>query len=523
MANSRSDDKDRTRGAAWREGAERAQAYYQQRRITIDPITRLEGHGKIDIILDERGDVEHAYFQIPELRGFEKFAQGRLSEDMPQITSRICGVCPTAHHMAATKTLDDLYKVDPPVVAKKIRELVYSIFMAEDHALHFYFLGGPDFVVGPTAPAAERNILGVVDRVGVEAGKKVIAMRRELRELIGLAGGKVIHPVLGLPGGVAKPITAEEQKRFQAVANEAVEFGKFTLDLFRNVVLKNSDYVDLIVSDAFTHRTYYMGLVDDQNRVNFYDGLIRVVSPLGKEVAKFHTRDYLDHVAEHVEPWSFVKFCYLKQVGWIGFKEGEYSGVFAVAPLARLNAADGMATPVAQEAYEEFFETLGGKPVHHTLATHWARVVELIYAAERMKQLADDPELTRPHVRTLPREKPREGMGVVEAPRGTLFHHYQTDERGVITMANLIVATQNNAARIAMSVEKAAKGLISRGNVTDGILNKVEMAFRAYDPCHACATHSLPGSMPLLVRVCDRRGQTLATLRRDMDGSVHRD
>lgn len=492
-------------------------------RITIDPITRLEGHGKIEIFLDDAGKVSRAYFQVPELRGFEKFAVGRPAEEMPQITSRICGVCPTAHHMASTKALDDLYKVDPPPAAKKIRELVYSIFMAEDHALHFYFLGGPDFVVGPEAPRAERNVLGVIAKVGVDVGKKVIAMRRRLRDLIALAGGKPIHPVLGLPGGVAKRITAEMQKQFQEVAAEAVEFGQFTLQVFEDVVLKNTDYVSLILSDIYTHRTYYMGLVDDNNRVNFYDGRLRVVTPEGKEWKKFRPTEYLENIAEHVEPWSYVKFCYLKPVGWKGFTEGVESGIYSVAPLARLNASDSLATPLAQKAYEKFFSTLGGKPVHHTLANHWARVVELLYAAERMKELASDPQLTDANIRTLPTETPREGIGVVEAPRGTLIHHYQTDERGVIEMANLIVATQNNAARIAMSVEKAAKGLISGKNVPEGVLNKVEMAFRAYDPCHGCATHSLPGSMPLLIRVRDQLGNTLATLRRDFDGSVHRE
>jgi F420-non-reducing hydrogenase large subunit len=515
--------KQETLKKTWEKGAAKANADYVRRRITIDPITRLEGHGKIEVFLDDAGEVERAYFQVPELRGFEKFAQGRLAEDMPQITSRICGVCPTAHHMAATKALDDLYKIDPPATAKKIRELIYSTFMTEDHALHFYFLGGPDFVVGPTAPAAERNVLGVIAKVGVEVGKKVIAMRRRLRELIALAGGKVVHPVLGLPGGVAKRVRAKDQKQFKEVAAEAVEFAQFTLELFENVVMKNTDYVKLITSDNFTHRTYYMGLVDGNNCVNFYDGMIRVVTPEGKEYAKFRPQDYLQYVAEHVEPWSYVKFCYLKPVGWKGFTEGAESGIYSVAPLARLNAADGMATPLAQKAYEKLFTTLGGKPDHHTLANHWARVVELLYAAERMKELADDPGLTDPDVRALTSATPEEGIGVVEAPRGTLFHHYQTDEKGVIQKANLIVATQNNAARIAMSVEKAAKGLISAQNVSEGVLNMVEMAFRAYDPCHACATHSLPGSMPLVLRVRDRQGGTVATLRRDLDGSLHRE
>ncbi|HEU5171635.1 MAG TPA: Ni/Fe hydrogenase subunit alpha [Gemmatimonadales bacterium] len=495
----------------------------ERRRIVIDPVTRLEGHGKIDIILDEGGQVERAYFQVPELRGFEKFAEGRPAEDMPQITSRICGVCPTAHHMASTKALDDLYRVAPPPAARKIRELLYAAFMAEDHALHFYFLGGPDFVVSPQAPAAERNVLGVIATVGLETGRRVITMRRRLREILALVGGKAVHPVFGLPGGVARGVSADEQAEMIRTADDAVEFGRFTLDVFRSVVLANPGYVELIRSDTFTHRTHYMGLVDERNRVNFYEGTVRVVGPDGAEGARFGAREYLDYIAEHVEPWSYVKFCYLKPLGWKGFVEGADSGVYCVAPLARLNVADGMATPLAQAAYEEFFATLGGRPVHHTLANHWARVVELLYAAERLRELAADPEIVSPDIRVLPSATPTQGMGVVEAPRGTLFHHYETDERGVIRRANLIVATQNNAARIAMSVEKAAKGLLSGREISEGLLNMVEMAFRAYDPCHGCATHALPGNMPLLVRLREHGGAVIATLRRDFDGSIHRD
>jgi len=490
------------------------------RRITIDPITRLEGHGKIEIFLNGQGNVERAFFQVPELRGFEKFAQGRPAEEMPQITSRICGVCPTAHHMASTKALDALYRVEPPPAAKKIRELFYSCFVVEDHALHVYFLGGPDFIVGPTAPPAERNVLGVIAKVGVEAGRKVIGMRRKLREVMAALGGKPVHPVLGLPGGVAKRVSAAEQEKIKLVAKEAVEFGAFTLETFRKLVLASGEYVDLIKSDAYTHRTYYMGIVDRANKVNFYDGSIRIVSPAGGEWGRFAPEKYLDYIAEHVEPWSYVKFAYLKPLGWKGFSEGAESGVYCVAPLARLNAAEGMATPLAQEAYQEYFATLGGRPVHHTLANHWARVIELLYAAERLQELADGPEITSTEIRALPTETPHEGIGVVEAPRGTLIHHYQSDEKGLITRANMIVATQNNAARMAMSVEKAAKGLISGGTVSEGLLNMVEMAFRAYDPCNGCATHSLPGSMPLLIRVRGADGQVAATLRRDREGKV---
>jgi len=484
------------------------------KKITIDPITRLEGHGKIEIFLNDEGDCDRAYLQIPELRGFEKFCEGRPAEEMPRITPRICGVCPTAHHMASTKALDDLWKVEPTSAAKKIRELMYNAFLAEDHILHFFFLGGPDFVVGPQAPAGERNILGVIAKVGLEVGGKVIEMRKRLRGVIQTIGGKVIHPVCGLPGGVSKQITEEERKEFIDAAEYAVDFCKFALTIFDDIVLKNKEYVDLIVGDIYKHRTYYMGMVDENNKVNFYDGKIRVVDPNGKEFAKFKAQEYLDHIKEHVEPWTYVRFSYLKNIGWKGFVDGEESGVFRVAPLARLNVADGMTTPLAQEAYERMYEVLGGKPVHNTLAFHWARLVEALYASERVLELAHDPELTSPDIVNLPTEVPKEGIGIVEAPRGTLIHHYQTDDRGILTAVNLIVATQNNSAAINMSVEKAAKSLIHKGEVPDGILNMIEMAFRAYDPCNACATHSLPGRMPLEVNVYDCKGDLVRKLER---------
>lgn len=477
-------------------------------RITIDPITRLEGHGKVDIFLDDQGNVSNAFLQIPELRGFEKFAEGRLVEEMPRITPKICGVCPTTHHMASGKAVDAVYHVDPPPPAKKIRELINSAFMFEDHALHFYFLGGPDFVMGPDAPAAERNILGVIGKVGQETALKVISMRRRARKIITDLGGRVIHPVCNVPGGVSKGVTGELQEEYVQVARDAIDFAEFSLQLFADVVLENKGYVDLIVGDVYQHQTYYMGLVDGQNRVNFYDGDIRVVTPTGEEFAKFKASEYTDHIAEHVEPWSYIKFPFLKNVGWKGFVDGPDSGVYRVAPLARLNASDGMATPRAQAHHDKMYEVLGGKPAHNTLAYHWARLVEMLYAAERLLELAEDPDILDPNIRTLPTETPSEGVGVVEAPRGTLYHHYKTDERGVVAEANLIVATVNNSAAIAMSIERAAKGLIKNGNVNDGLLNMVEMAFRAYDPCMACATHAI-GKTPLVVTLRDKRGQVL--------------
>jgi len=485
------------------------------KRISIDPITRLEGHGKIDIFLNDEGEVANAYLQIPELRGFERFCVGRPAEDMPNLTNRICGVCPEAHHMASTKALDAVFHVDPPPTAKKLREMFYSIFYATDHTTHFYALGGPDFVVGPDAPPAQRNILGVVAKVGMDIAGKVLAMRRNGHHLIKMLSGRPVHPNWGLPGGVSRGINEEQREEIEKLGREAVEFAKFSLKIFEDVVLKDTKYkyVDIILSDAYTHRTYNMGTVDANNRVNFYDGKIRVTGPDGKEHAKYDCKDYRQYVAEHVEPWSYLKFPYLKKIGWKGFVDGVDSGVYKCTPLSRLNAADGMATPLAQAEYERMYKTLGGKPVHHTLATHWARLIELLYAAEHWVELATDPEITGGEYRVLPTETPTEGVGCVEAPRGTLTHHYTTDERGILTKVNLIVGTTNNNAPICMSVKKAAQGLIKKGQaVKESMLNMVEMAFRAYDPCFGCATHSLPGRMPLEVTIRGPQGEVLQRL-----------
>ena len=481
--------------------------------VTINPITRLEGHGKISIFLNEEGNVENAYFQVPELRGFEKFCEGRRVEEMPDITSRICGVCPEAHHLASTKTLDALFHVDPPPTAKKLRELLYSAFYVADHTTHFYILAGPDFVMGPAAPKAERNILGVIGKVGLEVGTSVIKHRSDALDVVAIIGGKRIHPACGLPGGVSKAINEEERARIEKIAESEVEFAKFSLKLFDQVVLQNKDYVNLILSDAYASKTYYMGTVDEQNHVNFYDGKIRVVDPEGKEFAKYNPKDYLEHIAEHVEPWTYLKYPYLKKIGWKGFVGGKDSGVYKATPLARLNVAEGMTTPIAQAEYKRMYETLGRKPIHSTLATHWARLVELTYASERLLQLSQDPDITNPNIRAIPTKTPDEGVGTVEAPRGTLIHHYKTDANGFVKDVNLIVATTNNHAAISMSIKQAAEGVIKKGDVSDGILNMVEMAFRAYDPCYACATHTLPGQMPLDIKIYSKERTLLYNIR----------
>jgi len=488
----------------------------QTEKISIDPITRLEGHGRIDLFLNEEGGLENAYMIIPELRGFEKFCEGRPVEEMPRITQRICGVCPIAHHVAAAKAGDAVYHVEPPPAGKKLRELLYSSFFIADHATHFYVLGGPDFVVGPDAPKAERNILGVVKKVGREVGSKVMKLIGDNHEVAKIIGGRYIHPVGALIGGMSKPITEDEQARIEEIARYSIEIAQFSLKLFDDAVLGNPEYLDMIQSDAFSHQTYYMGLVDENNHVNFYDGKVRVVDPDGKEFVKYGPEEYLDIIAEHVETWTYLKFPYLRQVGWKGFIDGKESGVYRASPLSRLNAADGMATPQAQAAYEKFYETMGGKPVHATLATHWARLIEILYAAERELELATDKEITSKDVRTIPTETPTEGIGIVEAPRGTLTHHYQTDERGLLTAVNLIVGTTNNYAAIDMSIKKAAQALVEPGKpVGDAVMNKIEMAFRAYDPCFGCATHAAPGKTPMIVRIFDHKREQVQEIRRD--------
>ena len=483
------------------------------RLIKIDPITRLEGHAKIHILLDKKGDVDEAYFQTVELRGFEKFCEGRPVEEMPNITTRICGVCPWNHHLASAKAADAVYSVDPPEAAKKIRELGYCAFFVHDHSTHFYALGGPDFIVGPGAPPSERNIAGVLKKVSVEAGRNVLKALRYAHEIEEIVGGRAIHPVFAVPGGVSRPLSESDCGKIQEMAKFLLDHSKFTVDIFEDTVLKNKKHFDLVTDDSYRLRTFYMGMVDDHGKMNLYDGRLRIIDPEGGQFALFEPREYLKHLSEHVESWTYLKFPYLKNVGWKGLTEGKNSGVYRVGPLARFNVADGIATPLAQAAYEKMFEILR-KPAHETLAYHWARVIETLYASERLLELAQDPDVRSDKVRTIPTATPKEGVGAIEAPRGTLIHHYRTDPEGIMQAVNLIVATTHNHAGICMSVKRAAQSLIRKGKADGEVLNMVEMAFRAYDPCLACATHTLPGKMPLEIDVYSPEKKLIKRMRR---------
>jgi F420-non-reducing hydrogenase large subunit len=489
----------------------------KEKKITIDPITRLEGHGKIEIFLDDKGNVSNAYLQVPELRGFERFCIGRHVQELPVLTNRLCGVCPAAHHIASTKALDAVFSAEPTPTAKKLRELFYMGQYTHSHIAHFYALAAPDFVLGPSAPANKRNVLGVVDAVGVPIGAEVIKHRSFGQKVQEIIGGRATHPVFGLPGGVSKQISEEERAQMEEMAKSCVEFGKFTVKLFHDVVLANKDYMGLVLNqDAYYLETYYMGMVDKNNKSNFYDGDIRVVDQKGKQVVKFKPSEYLDVIAEHVEPWTYMKMPFLKDVGWKGFVDGASSGIYRVGPLGRINVCEGYTTPLAQAEYEAFRKTVKDLgvtgPVHHTLAYHWARVIELQYATERMLELAKDKSITSDDIRG-PFNPPKEGVGICEAPRGTLIHHYASDKDGICTKINMIVATTNNYAAINTSVKQAAKALIKNHEVSPGLLNKVEMAFRCYDPCNSCGTHALSGGPALEVTVRKADGSVAKTLR----------
>jgi F420-non-reducing hydrogenase large subunit len=422
--------------------------------------------------------------------------------------------------MASGKALDEIWGVTPPPTALKIRELFYMAHFVHSHIAHFYALAAPDFIIGPTASPLERNIIGVIGKVGKEIVGEVIKQRRYAQEIQALLGGHQTHVVMNLPGGVRKGLTEQEREDVEKKAAGFIDFAKFTLQLFENVVLGNPDYVDLIKNGPYQLTLHSMGLVDKNNHVNFYDGKVRVVDTVGNEICKYDPRDYLEYIEEHVETWSYLKFPYLKQKGWKGLIDGQQSGLYQATPLARLNAADGMATPLANKEFSRMFDTFGTKPVHFTLAMHWARLIELLYAAERCHELACDPDITGKELRATLGKIVGEGVGTVEAQRGTLTHHYITDDKGITKKVNLIVGTTNNNGAICLSIKMAAMGLIKPGvEVTEGHLNQIEMAFRAYDPCFSCASHHLPGNMPLELRIHNSEGKIVRILKHKLNNN----
>ena len=484
------------------------------KKVCIDPITRLEGHGKIEIYLDDDGKAEDAVFQTPELRGFERFCKGRRAEDMPRITERICGVCPEAHHFASTKALDQAYNTEPTARARALRELIYNAYIFADHLLHLFYLGGPDFLTKPDTPKEKRNILGVIEEVGGDIAGEVIKHRKLGHRIIEIIGGHEIHPVNGIPGGVSKAIDEEELEEIQQASEECQEFTLTAADLLKEKVFGKDLYTSLAEDQNYSMDTYYMGLVDKNSKVSFYDGKVRVVDSRGEEFALAETGDALDLLEEHVEPWTYVKFPYLKEIGWKGFQAGPENGIFRVGPLARLNVSRGMKTENAQREYDNFTDYFGNETVNQTFAYHWARLVELVQAAERMVEISsDDKTVLKGDLRNIP-EEPGEGTGVIEAARGTLFHNYELDEDGIIKSANMIVPTTSNNAALSMSIQKTAEEIIDGKEIDDRILNQVERGFRPYDPCLACASHTVDGGLDIEVAIYKKDGELVDKFRR---------
>jgi F420-non-reducing hydrogenase large subunit len=444
--------------------------------INIQPVTRIEGHAKVAIHLDDSGNVVDTKVHVQALRGFEKFCEGRPVEEMPRIVCHICGICPWAHHLASAKAGDACFGVTPPPAAVKLRRLMQSIAYISDKILHFYFLAAPDFVIGPDADYSVRNVVGIV-QAAPEIAKKVVQMRQLGAQILEGFAGRAIHPTLALPGGVSKPMTETERQEMLPKAKELLEFCKFSMKFAKDNVFPK--YLDAIKSIGVIE-VGYLGTVTDDGALDFYDGHLRLMKPDGA-YDDFTYEQYTDYIGEWVEPWSYQKFPYAKQWGQLNLSLDNPTGVYRTNCLARVNVADKMATPLAQIEFEEF-RTAFGRPAHYTLLYHYARLIELLQAAETAVQLLEDKEITSTDIRAKAEPKAGRGVGCVEAPRGTLIHDYECDANGLITKVNLIVGTTHNNAAINLSVNQAAKLCIKDGKYDQGSLNKVEMAIRAYDP-----------------------------------------
>ena len=473
--------------------------------IVIQPVTRIEGHAKITIQLDDRGNVDRARVNVIELRGFERFCVGRPVEDMPRIVPRICGVCPWSHHLAAAKACDAVFGVEPPPAGRKLRELCNSIAYMEEHILHFYFLAGADFLLGPDADYSVRNVIGIL-QAAPDVARRVVRVRHMCARMLEILAGKPIHPQAAIPGGFSKPLLLDERTELCHLAGEALELAKFSIAFAKESVFPK--YLDVVKSLGVIH-TGFLGTVSDQGALRLYDGKLRLMGADGS-FEEFPYDRYTDFIAEHIESWSYLKFPYIKKWGALSMDLDNPVGVYRANTLARINVCDFIDTPLAQAELEEFRQKFG-RPAQLTLLYHWARLIELLYNAENAIRLLNDPEITSPETRVKVTPRAARGVGCVEAPRGTLIHDYTTDANGMMTKVNLIVGTTHNNAPINMSVTQAAKSLIHDGQYDQGVLNRVEMAIRAYDPCLSCATHRLDGKLSVKLDIFDAEGALLDT------------
>jgi NAD-reducing hydrogenase large subunit len=471
-------------------------------KITIEPVTRIEGHAKVTIRMNEDGTVDHAYMHVNEFRGFEKFCEGRMVFEMPLITPRICGICPVSHHLASAKAGDDALGAPPPRPANLLRELMHMGQVVQSHGMHFFELAGPDLLLGFDADPAVRNAIGLL-QANPELTLKAVNLRKWGQEIIHILGGRRIHPSFAVPGGVNKALTREERETILSGYDEVISTIQTGLAIIYDWAEKNME--DINKFGVFS--TGYFGLVKPGNTLELYDGQIRLIGRDGVELEKFDPRNYLEYIAEHVEPWSYLKFPYYKKLGYP-------QGVYRVGPLGRCNASDRMATPLADAELKRFKQINDGKPVENTLHYHTARMIETLYAAENVKVLLDDPDILSKDILNTCRNPKPQGVGVIEAPRGTLIHNYWVKESGQIEKVNLIVSTGHNNWSMCEAVDSVAKTYIKGPEVSEGLLNRVEAAIRAHDPCLSCSTHAI-GQMPITIEFRDPSDRLIRTMSRD--------
>lgn len=472
------------------------------RRIVIDPVTRIEGHAKITLLLDDAGALAEARFHVTEFRGFEKFCEGRLFWEMPAITARVCGICPISHLIASAKAGDTLMAVTIPPAAEKLRRLVHLAQLVQSHALSFFHMSSPDLLLGFDAPPEQRNIFGVIER-HPDVARGGIRLRKYGQQIIEWLAGRRVHPAWVVPGGVAAPLDVDRRDRMLAGWPEAMQTARATLDLFKRILDDHREAVDALGRFA----SLFAGLVAPDGGLEHYDGRLRIIDAAGAVVAEgLDPSRYREFLGEAVEPWSYLKFPFYRPFGYP-------AGTYRVGPLARLNVAARCGTPVADAELTEFRQR-AGHPALSSFQYHYARLVEIIFGLERIRELLDDPGILEPDVRARAARNRHEGVGVAEAPRGTLYHDYQVDDGGVITRVNLMIATGQNNPAMNQAVGEAARRYIAGGDTSEATLNRIEAAIRCYDPCLSCSTHAF-GAMPLLVEIVDAGGRVIRTLRRD--------
>ena len=471
------------------------------RTITISPVTRIEGHAKITIHLDDDGEVNDARFHVIEFRGFEKFCEGRYFAELPQITPRICGICPVSHLLASAKACDAILGVEIPPAAKMLRELMHMGQIIQSHALSFFHLSAPDLLLGFDSDPATRNVVGLIQQ-HPELARRGIRLRKFGQEIIRHVGGRKVHPDFNVPGGVNKALSEAERKAILDGFPEAFESARIALDLLK----KYHDAHREEVEDFARFESNYAGLVQPDGALELYDGTLRFTNPEGRPIHdKVAPSNYLDIIAEATESWSYLKFPFIKAMGYP-------QGMYRVGPLARLNVAERISTPEAEREFQVW--RANGAVQRSSFFFHWARLIEVIYGLERARALVEDPAITSRDLVNPGHPAREEGVGVLEAPRGTLIHHYWVDSGGRIEKVNLIVATGHNNLAMNRAVQSVAKKYVKSQRLQEGMLNRVEAAIRCYDPCLSCSTHAA-GQMPMVVELHDSGGRVLQALRRD--------